>query len=138
MKSGFSQKNSLDLLTTNTTFTLQKLTLRVRNTSSIGVCAPEEISELGKAGENSQTHVISGASASSVVGMRPTFIHIEDIAVEKCSSPEEMKDALFFTEGIREALSGALKFYQLPQKSMWRSYVEKGSQLTMCLKQPPY
>ena len=102
LKSGFSREKSLHLLTKNTRFTIHTLTLRVRNRSSIGACAPEEISELGKTGESSQTKVINGATVSTIVGMRPTFIRMDGITDED------------YSEGMRESFSKALKLETMP------------------------
>ena len=97
LNSGFSQKRGLESLTKNSSFILATLNLRVRNSSSIGECVPEDISKFSKISENPQTSVISGASVSTVVGLRPTFINMEGVEDEDHS------------EGLRGALSVILK-----------------------------
>ena len=94
---GFSQRGGLESLTRNSSFILATLNLRVRNSSSIGECVPEDLSKFGKTSENPQTRVISGASVSTVVGLPPTFIHMDGI-----------EDANY-SEGLKEALSVILK-----------------------------
>ena len=70
----------------------------------IGACAPEETSELGKTGESSQTIVIGGASASTVVGMRPTFIHMGGLTDED------------YSVGMSDSLWGVLKLKTPPRE----------------------
>ena len=53
----------------------------------------EDISKFGKTSENLQTRVISGASVSTVVGLPPTFIHMDGI------------EGANYSEGLKEALS---------------------------------
>ena len=74
----------------------------MRNSSSIGACAPQDISELGNTGKSSQTIVIGGASVNTIVGMRPTFILMEGIADED------------YSEGMRDSLSKVLKLKTPP------------------------
>merc|ERR1712080_555894 len=78
LKRGFANEKDLyDRITGGTSFTAQQLTLRVRNSSSIGQSAPQEISELGTGTENFQTSVIKGATSThTVVGMRPTYVDL--------------------------------------------------------------
>ena len=97
LNSGFSQKGGLESLTKNSSFFLASLNLRVRNSSSIGECVPEDISKFSKISENPQTSVISGASVSTVVGLRPTFINMEGVEDE------------YHSRALREALSVILK-----------------------------
>ena len=63
------------------TFKLCELNLRVRNSCSIGACAPTDISTLSTGGEPIQTSVIRGATSSSTVeGTRPTLIIADETA----------------------------------------------------------
>ena len=72
--------NRFDCLAKNTLFTFHQLNLRVRNCSSIGTSAPADISEFSKGAENFQTSVIRNASsASTVVGVKPTFINMGEV-----------------------------------------------------------
>ena len=104
LKAGFSQGNILhSFLTRNTSFTPHQLNLRVRNSSSIGASAPEHISEFSTDAENFQTSVIRGASsASTVVGVRPTFIDMGGVL-----------DA-DFSLGLQDALQRVLQLKQPP------------------------
>ena len=106
LKSGFSHERKLTLLTKDTTFMLHTLNLRVRNSSSIGACAPQEMSELGRRSDkNTQTSVIAEASVSTVVGMRPTFIHM--------GGGLQILDK-DYNMGLKEALVDVLKMRKNP------------------------
>lgn len=66
-------------LTRKTTFHFCSLDMRLRNSSSIGSSAPNDISDLSKTDLSFQTSVIKGASnTSTIIGLRPTFVQTGD------------------------------------------------------------
>ena len=106
LKAGFSKSDSLkDLLTTTSTtsFKFHQLDLRVRNSSSIGSSAPDDISKLSLRGFSFQTCVIKGASnASTVVGMKPSFVNMTGTSYDD------------YTLAMQETLSKILKLKHQP------------------------
>ena len=106
LKAGFSKSDSLkDLLTTTSTtsFKFHQLDLRVRNSSSIGSSAPDDISKLSLRGFSFQTCVIKGASnASTIVGMKPSFVNMPGTSYDD------------YTLAMQETLSKILKLKHQP------------------------
>ena len=99
LKSGYDQgEHVISGLVSNTTFSLQKLSLRVRNSSNIGNSVPEDVSEFKKGVKHFQTSVIKEASSvSTIVGTRPTFVNMQGIKDED------------YKLGVQEALQNVLK-----------------------------